>query len=292
MPNGQTRQNIKPGLEVDIVLKKDQPTGKLTRGVVADILTSSKEHHRGIKVRLTNGQVGRVQNIVGTSAPASVKAAPVPTPGLMRIDIWADVVCPFCYIGEHQFKKALAQFENKNKVKIIYHSYELNPASPKDFKGNLDEFLAKQRGVSVAEAKEMNKDVAEYAAKVGLAFKLDIVKPANSFDAHRLLQLAKKHKLGREMMDRLHAAYFCEGKDIGDRGALLQLAVEVGIDAKAVEAVFATTDFTDEVRADEAAAERMGVDGVPFFLFNSKYSVTGAQTAEAFLEGLRKAWGQ
>lgn len=284
--NGTNRKNIRPGLTVDIVLKKDQPTGKLTRGVVQDILTSSSEHHRGIKVRLTDGQVGRVQHIVeeGSGAAASNK------PNKMRIDVWADVVCPFCYIGQHELEKALKQFEHGDAVTVVLHSYELNPDMPKEFSGTLHEYLAQHKGVSVTDAKAMNADVTQYAAEVGLTFHMDIAKPANSFDAHRLVHLAKEYKKENEVMEKLHAAYFTEGKNIADRTVLVALAVENGIPEKAVENMYATSEYTGEVRDDEAKANEIGVTGVPFFLINNKYTITGSQRSAQFLAGLREVW--
>lgn len=286
--NGTNRSNIKPGITVDIVLKKDQPTGRLTRGVVQDILTSSSEHHRGIKVRLTDGQVGRVQHIIDGSGTSS--KVQVPKPKTMRIDVWADVVCPFCYIGQHELQKALAQFEHAGAVKVVLHSYELNPSAPKDFSGNLHEYLAQHKGVSVNDAKAMNADVAQYASEVGLTFHLDNAKPANSFDAHRLIHLAKEYNLENVMMEKLHAAYFCEGKNIVDRQVLEELAVAAGLAYNAATKMFTASDFTDEVRADEKEAQKIGITGVPFFLFNSKFTITGSQRAESFAQALRHVW--
>lgn len=282
--NGQTRKHIRPGLAVDIVLKKDQPTGRLTRGIVQDILTSSPEHHRGIKVRLTSGQVGRVQHIISSEAPAE------PRKQKICIDLWVDIVCPFCYIGERQLELALEQFEYKDSVEVMIHSFELDPQAPASVNKTLHEYLAERKGVSVDEAKQMNEQVNEYAASVGLTFDLDAAKPANSFDAHRLVHLASDYDLGTQMMRRLHAAYFSEGMDIADRESLKKLTTEVGIESSAVETMFATSGYTDEVRDDERTAAEISVTGVPFFLINNKYSITGAQSSEAFLEGLRRVW--
>ncbi len=306
--NHQYRKNIKPGLLVDIVLKKDQPTGKLTRGTVQDILTSSSEHHRGIKVRLTDGQVGRVQHIVDGS---SAMPSQTPKQKTIRIDVWADVVCPFCYIGQHELQKAIAEFEHGDAVTLVLHSYELNPEMPKEFAGTLHEYLAQHKGVSVSDAKAMNADVTQYAAEVGLTFNMDKTVPANSFDAHRLVHLAAEYDLESAAMEKLHAAYFTHGKNIADRAFLISLAVELGIPAKAAEEMYATSEYTDEVREDEARAQEIGVTGVPqFFItkkltsqrasasgedsigFNPKYTITGSQRTVQFLAGLEQVWSE
>ncbi len=282
--NGQNRKDIRPGLTVDIVLKADQPTGKLTRGIVQDILTSSREHHRGIKVRLTSGQVGRVQHIVSLGAGRAM-ARPA-TSKIMKIDIWADVVCPFCYIGEHELYRALQELSGI-VVEVTLHSFELNHGAPMLSNMNLDEYLAHHNGISIEEAATMNADVTEFAASVGLTFDLAKTKPRNSFAAHRLVQFAQQQGLGINMMTRLQAAYFSEGLDITDFEILKKCAVEVGLDVSDVEKVLVTDSFSAEVKADQARATEMGITGVPFFLINKKYSITGAQSSESFLNGLR-----
>ena len=208
----------------------------------------------------------------------------------MLVEIWSDIVCPFCYIAKRQFEKALAQFEHAAEVEVRYHSYELNPSAPAESSGNLHEYLARHKGVSVEEAKAMNADVTEYAASVGLHYDLDHAHPANSFNAHRLVHLAAKYKKQGEMVEHLHSAYFVEGIDIGEKSNLVQIAVDVGLDGKEVGRMLAGDEYVAAVGADEAEAHKIGVEAVPFFLFDRVQAIVGARASRDFLEALKIVW--
>ncbi|MCU0320583.1 MAG: DsbA family oxidoreductase [Flavobacteriales bacterium] len=208
----------------------------------------------------------------------------------LNIDIWSDVLCPFCYIGKRELEGALQHFEHRDKVHITWHSFELDPHAARGGEQDTYSMLAERYGISLAEASQRVQGVVERAAGVGLTFRMDLARPTNSFDAHRLLQFAKQQGTGGAMKERLLQAYFSEGAHIADHAVLQQLAVEVGLEAAAVAQVLATDAFTAEVRADEQDARRIGIQGVPFFVLDQRLAVRGAQAQETFLGALRQAW--
>lgn len=205
----------------------------------------------------------------------------------MTVEIWSDILCPFCYIGKRQFEQALAKFEHKDDVQVELKSFELNPNAPVRYEhDNMHEMLARKLGVSPEQARGMNQRVTGMAADVGLTYDLDHAHPTNSFDAHRLAQLAAKTGLKSKMVDRLYNAHFSEATHIGDHENLAKLAVEVGLDRTEVESLLKSDSFAAEVREEESEAESLGITGVPFFVFNRKYGVSGAQGVETFLKTL------
>jgi predicted DsbA family dithiol-disulfide isomerase len=208
----------------------------------------------------------------------------------MQIEIWSDVVCPWCAIGKRRLEHALERFEHRDDVEVLWRSFELDPTAPATIDVDLIDRLADKYGVSRAEAEAMNARVSGIAAEEGLAFRLDIAKPGNTFDAHRVLHLAAAHGLQGPVGERLLAGYQAEGEPIADHDALVRLAVEGGLDAAEVRAVLASDRFADAVRADEAEARELGVRGVPFFVFDRRYAVSGAQPTELLLEVLEQAW--
>ena len=210
----------------------------------------------------------------------------------MEIEVWSDVVCPFCYIGKRQMEAALESFEHADGVTVRYRSYELNPDAPKQAAGDLHHFLAAHRGVSLAEARQMNAGVAAYAASVGLKYDLDHAVPANSFDAHRLVHLAAVTDRQDQMMEALHEAYFVEAVDLNNRDSLIELAVTACLERKEAVRVLASDAYAADVRADEAEARRLGVTGVPTFVIDRQTAVTGAQPSEVILAALRAAWSR
>jgi predicted DsbA family dithiol-disulfide isomerase len=210
----------------------------------------------------------------------------------MKVEIWSDVVCPFCYIGKQRFENALQQFPNPEKVEVIYKSFELDPYSKKDQHSDLHGALAQKFGMSYEKAKEMNANMTRQAKEVGLTYNLDTAIPTNTFDAHRLMHFAKSKGKMKEVAERLFEAYFTHYEHIGDRGTLAKIAEETGLNRDEAAKMLESDDFTKEVRLDEQEAQQLGVQGVPFFVINRKYAVSGAQPVEVFINALNKAWSE
>ena len=205
----------------------------------------------------------------------------------MKIEIWSDVMCPFCYIGKRQFEKALAQFEKKDEVEIIWKSFQLNPAMKTEPGRNINQYLAEIKGCTVEQAKQLNDRVVKMAEGIGLKYDFDKAVLANSFNAHRLVQLGKKHHKGDLIEEGLFKAYFTEGKNTNDASTLLQIGTEAGLDAAEIKKMLDSDSFSNEVIADIDEARQLGVRGVPFFVKDRKVAVSGAQGAETFLDFLR-----
>jgi predicted DsbA family dithiol-disulfide isomerase len=210
----------------------------------------------------------------------------------MKVEIWSDVMCPFCYIGKRKFEAALAQFEHKDQVEVEWKSFQLNPSQVTDPSKNTVQHLAEAKGWTLAYAKEMTAHVTNMAKEVGLNYNFDKAVVANSFDAHRVVQYAKTKGKGDAMEEQLFKAYFIDGKNTADHATLTQLAVETGMDEREVKAVLASNQFADKVQEDIYEAQQIGVRGVPYFAIANKYAVSGAQPAETFLGALQKAWSE
>jgi predicted DsbA family dithiol-disulfide isomerase len=208
----------------------------------------------------------------------------------MKVEIWSDFVCPFCYIGKRRFEAALEAFSNKNDIEVVYRSFELDPNAKKDVNHDIHQMLASKYGMSREKAKAMNDDLTGQATAVGLTYHFDTMILTNTFDAHRLAHFAAGAGKMHEMTERLLKAYFTESKHIGDHETLANLAAEVGLNKDEAAQILAGEGFTSEVRADEQKAVSLGIRGVPFFVIDSKYAVSGAQPTEVFLEALQKAW--
>jgi predicted DsbA family dithiol-disulfide isomerase len=210
----------------------------------------------------------------------------------MKVEIWSDVICPFCYIGKRRFENALQQFAHKDEIEIIWKSYQLD-ASIKTIPGkNINQYLAERKGISIEQAKQMNDHVTNMAKEVGLHYDFDKAIVANTFDAHRFVHLSAKYGLAHAAEERLFKAYFTEGKNIADHNILAQLGVELGIDANTIKQMLATGAYTYEVQQDINEAESLGLRGVPFFVLNSKYGVSGAQPEEVFLRSLERSFSE
>ena len=207
----------------------------------------------------------------------------------MKVDIWSDVRCPFCYIGKRKFEMALEKFGRKDEVEIEWHSFELDPNMKTQPEVNGIDYLAKIKGESREWAVEMNQRVADIAAEVGLQFDTESAVVANSFNAHRLIQLAKSNGLGNEIEEKLFIDYFTAGMNIDDREVLIEAGVSVGVDRLAIEMMLKSDSFTDEVRMDQKVAQQIGIQGVPFFVFDQKLAVSGAQSPETFLGAMEQA---
>lgn len=208
----------------------------------------------------------------------------------MNVNIWSDVRCPFCYIGKRKFEKALEKFPHKDKVNIIWQSFELDPNLKTNTIVNATEHLAQAKGISKSQAEGMQQHVATIAKEVGLDFNSKEMIVANSFNAHRLIQLSKTKGLGNEMEEALFKVYFVEGKNIDDKETLIKTGVSIGLDESEVKEIFSSDAFAKEVKQDEMQAQSIGINGVPFFVLNNKYAVSGAQSPETFLGVLEQTW--
>ncbi|UJL46915.1 DsbA family oxidoreductase [Virgibacillus sp. NKC19-16] len=208
----------------------------------------------------------------------------------MKIEVWSDFVCPFCYIGKRRLEMALENFQEKDNVTVEYKSYELDPNAEEGPGQNMHEYLAANKGMSIEQAKSMNESLGEQAAEVGLTYNFDTMQHTNTFDAHRVAQYATKQDKGKELTERLLHAYFTESKLISDHETLITLAEEVGLNADEVTALLKVDNYANHVRGDEEQARQIGVQGVPFFVFNEKYAVSGAQPTEVFTEVLEQVW--
>ncbi|MEJ3655278.1 DsbA family oxidoreductase [Actinomycetes bacterium KLBMP 9759] len=208
----------------------------------------------------------------------------------MKVEIWSDVVCPWCAIGKRRFESALARFPHRDDVDVRWRSFELDPTAPRERTGDLAGHLASKYGVSLEQATTMNRQMTERAAEDGWDFHFEHARPGNTFDAHRLLHLAADRGVQDAVKERLFAAYLEEGEPIGDADALGRIAAAAGLDEAEAREVLAGDRYADEVRADERQARAYGINGVPFFVIDEKYGVSGAQPADALLEVLETAW--
>ena len=208
----------------------------------------------------------------------------------MKIEIWSDIFCPFCYIGKRRFENALQQFSKKSEVEVIYRSFELNPNAPKHHEGDIHGLIASKYGISYEEAKANNDNIVKQAASIGLNYNFDTLIPTNSFDAHRMIHFAAAYGKMQEMTEQLFIAYFTDSKDISNMETLANIAVIIGLDKEEALNVLNSDNYAKEVRADEEEGSKLGVNSVPFFVLNRKIVVTGAQSTEVFLKALEKAW--
>lgn len=208
----------------------------------------------------------------------------------MKVEIWSDIMCPFCYIGKRKFEQALEQFEYSNNIEVRWRSFELAPDLKTDPSINTYEYLAEQKGWTLDYTKKVHARLTETAKEVGLDYNFDTVIPANSFNAHRLSHLAAKHGLQNKAEEQLFAAHFTEGKNIDDEETLIQIGVEIGLQEEEIRTILQSDQYKDDVRQDIVMARRVGVQGVPFFVINNKYAVSGAQQSSVFLEVLQKAY--
>lgn len=206
----------------------------------------------------------------------------------MKVEIWSDIACPFCYIGKTKLEEALADFPAKKQVDMEYKSYQLDPNAPLYEGRPYYDTLADKFG-SVEQAKQMTENIANHAKEAGLEFNFDQMKATNTLDAHRLLHFAKAHEKALELKDQLFIAHFTDGKDIGDINVLSELAESVGLNvAETKKVLIDKTAYRDAVAFDVQEAQQFGITGVPYFIFNRKYAISGAQPKEAFLQALEK----
>ena len=202
----------------------------------------------------------------------------------LQVEIWSDLVCPWCYIGKRRFEAAVERFDGE--VEVSWRSFELDPSAPAVREHSATDHLAAKYGMSREQAESSHAQMTELAAQEGLEYHFELARGGNSFDAHRLTHLAATQGLQDEAMERIMRGYFTEGVAIGDREALIELAAEIGLDAReALEG----DEYADAVREDEELARRIGIQGVPFFVLDRRYGVSGAQPAELLVQALEKA---
>ncbi|MFY1671153.1 DsbA family oxidoreductase [Plantactinospora sp. WMMB334] len=207
----------------------------------------------------------------------------------MQLEVWSDIVCPWCYLGKRRLEEALGQFEHADEVEVVWRSFQLDPSYPKGQPRPVPEDLAEKLGASPARVAAMQGHVTALAAEVGLDYHLDKSIMANTFDAHRLTHLAREYGLGAELHERLMRANLVEAENVDDADTLVRLAGEVGVPAEAARRVLAGDEYAGDVEADIRQARAFGANGVPFFVLDRRYGISGAQPTEAFLAALKQA---
>lgn len=210
----------------------------------------------------------------------------------MKINIWSDVRCPFCYIGKRKFEEALSRFEHKDEVEITWKSYELDPELKTDTSISTIDYLASNKRMPIEQVKQLISHAKRIGEEVGIQMNIEKSIPANSWNAHRLTHLAtsKSKEMGSQLTELLFKAHFIDAKNIDHKEVLLALGLEVGLNEKGIQDLLNSDDFGYEVRQDQMEATNIGVSGVPFFVFHKEFAVSGAQPVDAFLEVLNKAW--
>jgi len=210
----------------------------------------------------------------------------------MKVEVWSDIMCPFCYIGKRNYETALKQFACSSEVEIEWHSFQLDPTIPasSDEKVTVYQYLADKKGMTYEQSVNMHKGLIQTAKAAGLTYNFENAIVANSFDAHKMIQLAKDKGLGDEAEERLFHAYFTEGKDFGSLDTLIELGTDIGLTEEDIRAAIQSDDYAYKVRLDIQEAQNIGVRGVPFFVFNRKYAISGAQPPLSFLQTLEQSF--
>ncbi|KAA9154723.1 DsbA family oxidoreductase [Microbacterium lushaniae] len=213
----------------------------------------------------------------------------------IKIDVWSDIACPWCYIGKRNLERGLAEVAadaDAPQVEVEYHSFELSPDTPVDFEGSQVDYLSQHKGISREQAEQMLERVTGVAAEAGLAYRFDLLQHTNTVKAHELLHFAKAHGRQLEMVERLMSAYFIEGRHLGRTDELASLAAEVGLPADEARAALESQRHLGDVRADQEQAAAYGINGVPFFVIDGQYGVSGAQPPSAFAQITRQLWAE
>lgn len=210
----------------------------------------------------------------------------------LAIDVFSDIACPWCYIGKRRLEAALRELEHRDAVRVVWRAYELDAAAPTASSSPVDYVrrIAEKKRCSSAQAHAMIRHITEIGAAEGLDLRFDRIKPGNTFDAHRLIAFGRAHGRGVDLTERVFHAYMTEGLSLGDREVLAGLAADVGLPIEDARAVLATGAFTDEVRGDERLAAEIGIQGVPFFVVDERFAISGAQPAEVFFRAFERAW--
>jgi predicted DsbA family dithiol-disulfide isomerase len=210
----------------------------------------------------------------------------------LRVDVWSDLVCPWCAIGNRRLERALEAFPHRDRVEVVWHSFELDPAAPRVLEGDHVEQLAAKYGRTYEQARAMVQRVIDLAAEDGLTLRLLQARAGNTFDGHRLLHFAAERGMEPAVRQRFFRGYMTEGEAIGDRETLVRLAAEAGLPAEEARQVLDSDRYAQDVRDDEAAAAAIGIGGVPFFILGGRVGVSGAQPVELFGRALEQAWAQ
>ena len=211
----------------------------------------------------------------------------------LRIDVWSDIACPWCYVGKRHLEQALAQFPDAASVDVLWHAFELNPSAPRESEGGrYAERLSKKYGMSSKDAQGRIDHLVEVGRGDGLALDFERIRPGNTFDAHRVVHYAIEVGLQDAVKERFLRGYLSEGEAIGDPEVVLRLATEAGLDPEQVSSILASDSHSREVRTDEAEAQRLGIRGVPFFVIGGRYALSGAQPAEVIGRALHQAWSE
>ncbi|MBE8721887.1 DsbA family oxidoreductase [Sphingobacterium pedocola] len=210
----------------------------------------------------------------------------------MKVEIWSDVICPFCYIGKRNFETALEQFAERKNIEVIWKSFQLDASIPEVATESYAEYLVKRKGMAAEQVQGMLTNVTEMASQVGLDYHLDQSVIVNSQKAHQLIQFAKSKELGNEAEERLFSAFFTESKNIADTETLVRLGKDFGLEESELKASLEDEKYKYEITQDIQEAQNIGVTGVPFFVFDRKYAVSGAQPAEVFLQSLNKSFSE
>jgi predicted DsbA family dithiol-disulfide isomerase len=210
----------------------------------------------------------------------------------MKIEIWSDIACPWCYIGKRRFETALDGFAHKDDVDVQWRSFQLDPQLPDHFDGTETQYLSQMKGMPETQVRQMFDHVTQQAAGEGLSYDFDAIVVANSFTAHRFLHYAKDKGVMSEAKEALLSGHFEKGRDIGDIDYLAEVGRSLGLDAEEVRRVLESDEYTAEVRADISEARSLGANGVPFFVIDRKYGISGAQPSEVFSQALETAWDE
>ena len=207
----------------------------------------------------------------------------------MHVEIWSDIACPWCYVGKRRFEAALAEYEDRDEITVEWRSFELDPGAAPEYEGSIAEYIARKYGMTVEQTRARHEQMTEMAAAEGIDFRFDLTRRANSFDGHRLLQLAKAHDLQDAMKERLLRAHHSEGELISDHDVLRRLAVEVGLPDDEVAGTLASDRFAGDVREDERLAHAFDISAVPCFVVDRRRGLAGAHPPEILLKLLRAA---
>ncbi|MEO8900371.1 MAG: DsbA family oxidoreductase [Polyangiaceae bacterium] len=212
----------------------------------------------------------------------------------LRVDVWSDIACPWCYVGKRRLERALEQFPHAKDVHVVWHSFELDPGAPQERDPSISqaEHIAKKYGMSIAQAKANSDRLCDTARAEGLAFDFDHIRSGNTFDAHRLIHLGHDKGVQDSVKERFMKAYLEQNALMSDHSTLTKLAVEAGLNESDVTDVLASDQYAAEVRADEAQARELGISGVPFFVIDGRLGVSGAQTPQVLVSALTQAWAE